>query len=909
MPDEHSSDYATSVLRVLSGMLESHPETVRPAIDRLRQQIANASTDQSSNTSYLFALENAFAALTGDEQATLKRFEEKIALLQSTEGTAADEMERRMLRNNNLEVPDLVRLAGPTKAETLLKQVFSLEIDSVDFHDEQTKTLARKVALEMGDRLSFAPWELAGTLDSGPLFELLSRRFGGTLNDRANPGSVNQQAMAYYLLSLVIHGRFDDAVAWALKLGKDTAVGQGTPNVTVNDALTELATKGYANEVYGFFDHLLAAHPTLPYWQSDMDAAVLAGKDDDALAKVKKASELPNLKPALKKELHREYGDALLAADHVVEALPILREAAAAAEHEALDGSLSDENASTTAASTISRLAAIALLTGDHVLLNAQLDAFVRVAKAYPGITDNAGTTTDLTLRDLFLAAKRGPELERLLAADLSQQVRAEAVERTKKSDFSADAALSTRRGRTRDILCALVDLYYRESRFADIVSLLDQAQDWGAPDIAGVFNFGKCSSWPYLGYEAARALQRTGHADAALRVVNACLEQDAGSDPTYALLLDLLPPDKAEARLNELFQTDQFEERPLIWRATLQFNQGHLDDAEKSARQAIGIDPSDGDEGRGDRLRAYAVLADILERKGDADQAGQLRKAVEAIRLSEDADRVHQAGLLTRAIGMYEQALHDFERAYCIQSRLAIQLVSLGKTDEALSHYERAYELMPESFGRVESHCFGCERAFAGEQAQAVARRVFKRLAEKQPNNPQVHYLLGYLLTEEQREAEAAREYREAVRLDPNYLNAWSQLASTTDKQADRDQAALQLLRLDPLHRHTSPDLDKVGDLRALWSATEVATRALPPAQKDVYPLAASKNVLEQERQQHPPGQPSQEEISSGHLFDGLPTGQVDEHATPRSVLVSNGVILNALLLLQKQGAADGSE
>ena len=37
----------------------------------------------------------------------------------------------------------------------------------------------------------------------------------------------------------------------------------------------------------------------------------------------------------------------------------------------------------------------------------------------------------------------------------------------------------------------------------------------------------------------------------------------------------------------------------------------------------------------------------------------------------------------------------------------------------------------MPDSFGRVESHCFGCERAFEGQRAQSLAEKIFTELAE----------------------------------------------------------------------------------------------------------------------------------------------------------------------------------
>ena len=83
----------------------------------------------------------------------------------------------------------------------------------------------------------------------------------------------------------------------------------------------------------------------------------------------------------------------------------------------------------------------------------------------------------------------------------------------------------------------------------------------------------------------------------------------------------------------------------------------------------------------------------------------------------------------------------------------------------------------MPESFGRVESHCFGCEGVFHGELAQNIAEKVFGELAAKTPDKPQVHYLLGYLREEQGRYQEALPELQKAVKLDPDYLNAWKHL------------------------------------------------------------------------------------------------------------------------------------
>jgi len=223
----------------------------------------------------------------------------------------------------------------------------------------------------------------------------------------------------------------------------------------------------------------------------------------------------------------------------------------------------------------------------------------------------------------------------------------------------------------------------------------------------------------------------------------------------------------------------------------------------------------------------------------------------VKAIRISEDADDFYLAGLVSRAVKMYETGLSHFTDAYCIQSRLAVQLSELGLQKEAEEHYRKAFELMPSSFGRVESHCFGCEGAFAGKRAQDIAEQVFTKIAADQPNKPQVHYLLGYLHIQEERFAEASSNLLTAVRLDPDYLNAWAKLQECEQvvplPAAEADEVAINILRLDPLARHQSPRCDYVTDLKQLWLAVEKANSRQIKYATEVYPFAASRAHLNQ--------------------------------------------------------------
>ncbi|MEL7088988.1 MAG: tetratricopeptide repeat protein, partial [Planctomycetota bacterium] len=402
------------------------------------------------------------------------------------------------------------------------------------------------------------------------------------------------------------------------------------------------------------------------------------------------------------------------------------------------------------------------------------------------------------------------------------------------------------------DPMVELAVFYGRTERWADVVQLIENAPYWGVADLQDILL--EQASWDEqpLAVYVAQTAREQGQSEAALRIVEAALLLSPGEDALYALLLEL-DPEGVVARLDELFARDRFEERPLIWKAKVQLDAGDPDTALETIRRAIRIDPSDGEQGPGDRMRAYSVLADILRIQGDDETAALMEGAVKAIRLSEAADEFDRAGLLSRAVEMYQKSLTLFADAYCIQSRLAIQLSNLGRYDEAAKYYERAYELMPDSFGRVESHCFGCEGAFTGERAQSIAERVFERLVRANPLKPQVYYLRGYLNSSRNRAQDALADYRKAVELDPDYLNAWKRIQSRArSMQVDRglrDRATLAIFRLDPLGRHSSARLADVRDLAAAWRAVDAAQPLRVEAAESLLPLPTSEDWLEGNR------------------------------------------------------------
>ena len=193
----------------------------------------------------------------------------------------------------------------------------------------------------------------------------------------------------------------------------------------------------------------------------------------------------------------------------------------------------------------------------------------------------------------------------------------------------------------------------------------------------------------------------------------------------------------------------------------------------------------------------------------------------------------------------MYEDATAQFADAYCIQSRLAIQLTKQGRYEEAVEHYRTAYELMPDSFGRVESHCFGCESVFEDARAQSIAEEVFAKLVVSEAGKPQVHYMLAYLRKIQGRYEEALEGFRRAVGIDPLYLNAWKQLYSLGEhvhmEPWERDLVALKLIELNPLRNHAKVKLAPVEDLAGLWRQAKRSIALRGERAKSLYPLAAS--------------------------------------------------------------------
>ena len=767
-------------------------------------------------------------------------------------------------------VPDLAGLVGEERAAAILRAALLKPARLHAAEGDRTRRLARRIALELIEQLPVPQWGLADSMEATELYAALARRFEGAAAKERNYEPRKAEADAYYFLSLVVQGRHADAER-ALR----TVAGRNALYLP-RSASDALERAGHNRALYAFLHALLERHPEVRAWGVYTRQAAYTGHSAQALALVEALLRRKDLPEHVLADLRVQHVNALLAADRIEPALVALRELLAAPPQQG-------EPTLAKRADAALRLAGLGRVLGRPELIGSGL-AFARAVLELPVDREHVWRRGE-QLSGLFAEqrkAGRAGDAQALALAELERGVGA--------ADEYRQYGMAPPGERTA--LVELAGLHGAAQRHKDVIALLDESPKWAARDLGEVLAEKDSLGVP-LGLSAARALEGAGDSSAAFALARALVEAMPGYDPGYELLVQL---DKdAFATLKAVYARDRFEERPLIWMAIVLHRQGRSLEAESLIRQAIVIDPSDGEEGPSDRMRAYAVLAEILEAKGEKAPAAGFRNAVRAIRISERSDELHKLGLYERAFAGYREALGHFSDAYCIQSRIAVRLHEQGRREEAFQHYRRAYELMPDSFGRVESHCFGCESVFQGPAQQKIAEQVFTAFLKKEPQKPQLHYLLGYLEKERGLHGEALKRFRVAVNLDPEYLNAWKHLHELGRHvyvaPRERDEARLKLLELDPLQRHVRYDLRGVADLGALWRAVASANATLGPAagSRSLYPLRGSA-AAEDEAQANLPAE-VRAQMAQFQTMSGS-RGQGESLPAPRRALAEHTLV-----------------
>ncbi|MEI6515333.1 MAG: hypothetical protein WCO77_05090, partial [bacterium] len=754
----------------------------------------------------------------------------------------------------SITIPELAGMVGTNEATRLIEKAVRIPHARIRvMAGPVTRRLVKAAVLKNLDAMTVPQWQLVRGTEAVELYDAMIKRFppkaktdpsaddsiveGGLISVRQSYGGSRdyeqRAAEINYLLGLLAAGRQDDALRLVKDKDLDCSGIVGRHREGMDLSLP-------AVKVFHFAKTLLQQKPDARVWGVLVSAGLEAECDAEVLAAL--SAPHPALSdPGRQAERDMEIAQGYLALDRIDDGVAVLRKLSSlptAGVPDRISPVLSQ-----TSSRALRMMIDLGCVLDRKDLVDEGYGLILKMFAASPGASQAGDRVRDYEFDGVIntlVKAGRYQDAETLAIAEMDKGLRSSDSRR----GYGGDSRAVAQR------LAMMASIYGAAGRHSDVLTLLEKAPWWGVEDIMALQQYSALEGGSLMTV-AATALLAQGRTNDATRVVRTYLMGNPGDDRGYAVLAQANEPDTM-AWLEGLYARDRFEERPLIWKAVLQLKAGHADEAEKTIRMAISVDPTDGETRPGDRVRSYAVLADVLEVQGKTADATLFRNVVASVRLAEKGDAMTEAGLLRRSVSVYEQASKLFAAAYCVQWRLAERLYATGHPLEAEKHYELVFENMPEQFGRVAQLCFGCEGIFDRLESRSVAERILTRMAANLTVRPQVFFLLGQLREAQGLYPEAYDAFRKSVEIDREYLDGWQKLSEITEEvaipQSERDTIYLRMLDLDPLCCHFDKR-DRITDLKGLWETVLAHQKLAWESPKTLWPLPASKAALIQKR------------------------------------------------------------
>lgn len=254
-------------------------------------------------------------------------------------------------------------------------------------------------------------------------------------------------------------------------------------------------------------------------------------------------------------------------------------------------------------------------------------------------------------------------------------------------------------------------------------------------------------------------------------------------------------------------------------------------------------------------------VFHALLASAQDASVQGQLRQAEAAVQANPSNAEAHaRLGMAYQNAGDQAKASQSFEKALELNPRLprvgillAFSYLPLGKYREAVPHLEHAVATEPETAFRVAAgeklvECYFAlgdeERGLAAVQKLRslapddpdvlyIASKVYaslwnnsvQRMIDKTPDSYRVHQVLAEVFETQEKYAEAAKEYREILRREPQLPGIHYRLGRMLERMND-PQALAEYeaeLRQNP---SDVPSLASAGELKLKAGKADEAAR-----------------------------------------------------------------------------------
>jgi len=713
----------------------------------------------------------------------------------------------------SITLSDLDLLIGPDRARVLIRDLLQSFDGEIKVEGSASfKKLARDTALEIVDRLKHPQWSLANHVDGGPLFAALSKRFSSSLrgvqpNSNLAPDSYSEAAFRY-VIYLVANNRTADALPLATT--QENLYWFISRNV--DDEIGLLNKRGKLEEFAQFLETLLSGNPSMNLFGGYVAFCNSAGfkrRIDDFLLHVPEPK-----RAALGDQTDRIVTD-LLAKHEVKEAGDLLYK-------QLTGGSNLNPNGSSMFDPKLATL-------GRYLHRQDFVDS--AIADAEKGFKSNFGAFQQDWVFSELVRDHRGAEAERFLADVLRWEVNQEGYSTPPRGSQE---------------LTYLVKLYGTVGRHADIVSLLEQAPNWGVADLAFLqSDVDGEKSIPFL---AARSLAAVGRKKEAMRVLHFVLQSQRDLDEAYELLLKL-DPENAGELLDTMHRVSPLASRPLMWKAEWLRQRGRLAEAEKVVRQAIALDPQNTQEwfSRA-RFQAWSILSGVERAEGKLeDSRVHLRKFENFAKYFDSTGR----SLEIEGPSKRQMALTEDPNDFVLRFQVAKDLFDSGKRTESMAQIKEACRLLSTQVGPATDSNWWWE---VDSGFFSMCEDILRKQVRENPTRASAYVVLGSFYENTGREGEAVSSYVKAVSLDRNYLLAWQGLAGLesmfpNDRRLSEDILE-NLIRLDPLDSLAT--VGYVSNFADVWSTAQHALSGAISLDMPVFVLPESEVALSSETNQN---------------------------------------------------------
>lgn len=456
------------------------------------------------------------------------------------------------------------------------------------------------------------------------------------------------------------------------------------------------------------------------------------------------------------------------------------------------------------------KLIETAMASGNRALIDKLVNRSLKEAPSYP----NDG------LLQALMAGHRYGELEQLAISNCR-----EVNPGTGPSEIGAR------------MLC---DAYYRAGRPHDVLTVLEKFPNWDQSTIALEDSRDRYSGYSSLeesrqplGFYAAWAHLKTGRADLAIQGLRSLLLEKGDNVSCYRLLNEI-GSRRCLDIYSELRAAFPYSNAAVLWESDLLFRLGKVKQAWAGIQKAIAIDPI-GDYPYREKLAN--LTRQILAKHGDAAGAARAGIQLNAIRMGHRGEQLAKVSLLPQAEEAFSRALSLCPTDSALLAGLGNCLELENQKPDAQRLYLRALESITSAMGEATSESSQIGQLLTLDDLGAPGREVLGRVIAKYPKSSAAYQARGMLNRACSRYSDAAADFRKALALDPNRIDAIDSLIAIT-REAHLNSKDAETLALKKIHLTLQMDVDfwtdnigmaNIGDLSTIYRAIHTRLKGFP--------------------------------------------------------------------------------